>query len=127
VSLARRAAVGVAVLLGVSTVEAQVADGPTIRAARAGVSMISRETFRALRLPNTTAHCGSGFKNAALLGLGFSLAVGVIELTYTIIREPLVRNGHDLPQADPMLIAWAGGAGFVIGLVGTELCRRRHR
>jgi hypothetical protein len=128
VSVARRAAVGVAALLGASTIEAQgAASGPTIAAARAGVSVVSSEASRVLKLPHATAHCGSAFKNAVMLGLGLSLAVGVIELTYTIVREPLVRNGHDLPHADPMLIAWAGGAGFVIGLVGTELCRRRNR
>jgi hypothetical protein len=128
VSVARRASVGLAILLGASTVEAQVvASGPTIAAARAGVSIVSSETSPLLELPDAAAHCGSALKNAALLGLGFSLAAGVIELTYTIVREPLVRNGHDLPRADPMLIAWAGGAGFVIGLVGTEICRRRER
>jgi Na+/H+ antiporter NhaA len=115
-------------LLGASTGAAQpAARGPTIAAARAGVSVVSTETSRGLEFPDATAHCGSAFKNAVLLGLGLSLAVGVIELTYTIVREPLARNGHDLPHADPMLIAWAGGAGFVVGLVGTELCRRRGR
>jgi hypothetical protein len=89
--------------------------------------MLSRETSHTVELPIASSHCGSALKNAVMLGLGVSLAVGVIELTYTVIREPLVRNGHDLPRADPTLIAWAGGAGFVIGLVGTELCRRRER
>ena len=115
-------------LLGASILEAQAgAGGPTIAAARVGVSVPSSGTSHHVELPDATSHCGSALKNAAMLGLGFSLAVGVIELTYTIVREPLIRNGHDLPHADPMLIAWAGGAGFVIGLVGTELCRRRHR
>jgi hypothetical protein len=115
-------------LISASPLGAQdVSRGPTIAAARAGFAPPSTATFEAAELFVATSHCGSVIKNAALLGLGISLAVGVIELTYTIIREPLVRNGHDLPRADPMIIAWAGGAGFVIGLVGTELCRRRHR
>jgi hypothetical protein len=76
------------------------------------------------RLP--AAECGSILKNGALLGLGLALAVGSIELAYTIVREPFVRNGHDWPVAAPVWIAWAGGAGFIAGVVGTTLCRRRR-
>lgn len=120
--------VGVAMLIGVSAVEAQdVTGGPTISAARAAFSMSAPSASEPVHVGDANAHCGSALKNAALLGLGVSLAVGMIELTYTIIREPLVRNGRDLPRADPTLIAWAGGAGFVIGLIGTEICRHRRR
>lgn len=104
-----------------------VATGPTIVAARAAFFPPPEAPVEREVVHDATASCGSYFKNAALLGLGFALAAGVLELTYTVIREPLNRNGHDLAAADPMLIAWAGGAGFVIGLAGTELCRRRRR
>jgi hypothetical protein len=115
-------------LVSVAALEAQtITGGPTIAAARAGFSMAPSGTLEALDPFDPTADCGSTLKNAALLGLGVALAVGVIELTYTIIREPFVRNGQDLPQANPILIAWGGGTGFVVGLVGTELCRRRRR
>lgn len=103
------------------------ARGPTIAAARAAVFVSSSAPWPAPRSIELQASCGSALKNGALLGLGLSLATAVIELTYTIVREPFVRNGHDLAAADPTLIAWAGGAGFVIGLVGTEVCRRRRR
>ncbi|HEY7408294.1 MAG TPA: hypothetical protein VH638_08500 [Gemmatimonadaceae bacterium] len=101
--------------------------GPTVAAARAAVFVLSAAPSPASPSIDLQASCGSALKNAALLGLGLSLATAVLELTYTIAREPFVRNGHDLPAADPALIAWAGGAGFVIGLVGTEVCRRRRR
>jgi hypothetical protein len=100
--------------------------GPTVQAARVAVSQAHVAPRHPLEIELGSPRCGSHLKNAAMLGLGLSLAVGALELTYTIIREPLVRNGHDLSPADPMLMAWAGGAGFVIGLIGTELCRRRR-
>ena len=105
----------------------RVATGPTVVAARAAFFPAPEAHAGREVVNDIPASCGSYFKNAALLGLGFALAAGVLELTYTVIREPLNRNGHDLAAADPMLIAWAGGAGFVIGLAGTELCRRRRR
>jgi hypothetical protein len=70
------------------------------------------------------APCGHALKNGALLGLGLALAVASLEVVYTLIRAPLVNSGHDVPRADPMLIAYAGVAGFAIGLIGTEICRR---
>jgi hypothetical protein len=129
VTIATLTAVGVAMLLGSSTLEAQEPpmSGPTIIAARAAffapVSISGEPTV----VPDTSATCGSALKNATMLGLGFSLATSILELTYTLIREPFVRRGHDVPPANPALIAWAGGAGFVLGLIGTELCRRRRR
>jgi hypothetical protein len=107
--------------------QAPISTGPTVATAR--VAFVPPAAVRAEPgvVYDTPGSCGSHFKNAVMLGLGFALATGVIELTYTIIREPVNRNGHDWPAADPMLIAWAGGAGFVIGLVGTELCQRRRR
>ena len=101
--------------------------GPTIIAARAAFFPRPEAPFDREVVHDTTGSCGSHLKNAVMLGLGFALAVGALELTYTLIREPLNRNGHDLSPADPTLIAWASGAGFVIGLAGTELCRRRRR
>jgi hypothetical protein len=128
VSVATGTAMGVAMLIGVAALEAQeVTIGPTIVTARAAFFVSAPEEHESVRIPDTNTPCGSPLKNAAMLGLGLSLAVGVIELTYTIIREPFVRNGRDLPRADPKLIAWAGGAGFAIGLIGTEVCRRRRR
>ena len=100
--------------------------GPTVRVARSAVvtPALAAPARAAIGVP---ASCGSMLKNAVLWGLGLSLATASLELTYTIVREPFVRNGHDLPAADPRLIAWAGGAGFVVGLLGTEVCRRRRR
>ena len=40
--------------------------------------------------------------------------------------DPDEVSRHDVPGADPTLIAWAGAAGFIGGLVGTEICRRRR-
>jgi hypothetical protein len=115
-------------LLGVSSLEAQDrAAGPTVIAARSAFFVPPVASGERIVLQSARADCGSHLKNAALLGLGFSLATSILELTYTVIREPLVRRGHDVPAADPVLIAWAGGAGFAIGLIGTELCRRRRR
>ena len=105
----------------------RVATGPTIVAARAAFFPPPEAHAHREVVQDTTASCGSHLKNAVMLGLGVALAAGVLELTYTLIREPLNRNGQDLPPADPMLIAWAGGGGFVIGFAGTELCRRRRR
>ena len=102
------------------------AQSPTVAVARVAVaSPATMHAGRAVqRLP--AAECGSILKNGALLGLGLALAVGSIELAYTIVREPFARNGHDWPVAAPVWIAWAGGAGFVAGVVGTTLCRRRR-
>lgn len=108
-----------------STLSAQV-HGPTVVAARAAFSTAPATADAAVVL-GPPASCGSIVTNAALLGFGLSLATGVLELTYTIVREPFVVNGVDLPAADPRLIAGAAGAGFVIGLIGTERCRRRRR
>lgn len=99
--------------------------GPTVTAARAAFSVPSGERGVSIA-DHGQASCGSALKNAALLGLGLSLATGVIELVYTLVREPFVRNGHHLPAADPTIIAWAAGVGFVVGFIGTELCRRRR-
>jgi hypothetical protein len=119
-------AVAIATLV-VAPLHSQAPTGPTVATAR--VAFVPPAAVRAEPgvVYDTPGSCGSHFKNAVMLGLGFALATGVIELTYTIIREPVNRNGHDWPAADPMLMAWAGGAGFVIGLVGTELCQRRRR
>ena len=100
--------------------------GPTVMAARAAFVAPSIADRHAPASHAAAAPCGSALKNAALLGLGLSLATAVIELVYTIVRVPWVRNGHDVPGADPTIIAWAGAAGFIGGLVGTELCRRRR-
>jgi hypothetical protein len=126
VSVATVTAVAVVLLLAGPKVVAQER-GPTVDAARAAfVAPSVGGRPQAVEL-DTSAQCGSHMKNAALLGLGLSLATAMIELTYTIVREPFVRNGHDWPGADPKLIAWTGGAGFVVGLIGTERCRRRSR
>jgi hypothetical protein len=129
VSIATLAAVGIATLVGVWTLEAQESanSGPTVTAARAAFFAPAAAPRERATVRDTSSACGSALKNAAMLGLGFSLVASILELTYTIVREPLVRRGHDLPPADPALIAWAGGAGFALGLIGTERCRRRHR
>jgi hypothetical protein len=114
----------VALVISASVLAAQ-AQGPTVTAARVALAAPAITGHRAPMIA-APASCGSSLKNAALLGLGLSLATAVIELTYTVVREPFVRNGHDLPGADPTLIAWAGAAGFLGGLVGTEICRRRR-
>ena len=119
----RTLAVVVALVAATSALTAQHA-GPTMAAARAAFAMPSATDHPPLlRAP---ASCGSALKNAALLGLGLSLAAAVLEGVYTLVREPLIRNGHDVPGADPAIIAWAGAAGFVAGIVGTHLCRRRR-
>ena len=124
--MSRTIAVVLASMFVWSTLPAQ-AHGPTVVAARAAFFAPTTATgaARIARLP--AAECGSTLKNAALLGLGLSLATAVLELTYTILREPFVVNGVDLPAADPRIIAGAAGAGFIVGLVGTEMCRRRRR
>lgn len=114
----------IALLFAVPTPGAQHR-GPTVTAARAAFFAPSGQRPAPIA-DYAEASCGSALKNAALLGLGLSLATAVIELVYTLVREPFVRNGHDVPGADPTIIAWAGGAGFVAGLIGTELCRRRR-
>lgn len=121
-------AVGIAMVAGASMLGAQehAGSGPTVIAARAAFFPPAASRERAV-VHDTSASCGSSLKNAAMLGLGFSLAALMFELTYTIAREPFVRRGHEVSRADPRLIAWAGGAGFVVGLIGTELCRRRPR
>ena len=105
----------------------RLATGPTIVAARAAFFLPPRADVEREVVHDTSASCGSHLKNGVMLGLGFGLAAGVLELMYTLIREPLNRNGQDLAPADPVLIAWAGGAGFVIGFTATEMCRRRSR
>ena len=127
--LTASAAVGIALLVSASMLGAQepVTSGPTVIAARAAFYTPSAGIRERSVAYDTSADCGSSLKNAAMLGLGFSLAAIVLELTYTLVREPFVRRGHDVPPADPALIAWAGGAGFVVGLIGTELCRRGRR
>ena len=128
-SIAPPAAVGIAMLFGASILEAQerAVSGPTVLAARAAFFAPMAASREGVIVHDTGATCGSPLKNAVMLGLGFSLATSILELTYTIVREPFVRRGHDVPPADPALIAWAGGAGFVLGLITTELCRRRRR
>lgn len=120
----RACAATVALAIAPSVLVAQ-AQGPTVTAARVALAApaIGGHPAPSIGAP---ASCGSALKNAALLGLGLSLATAAIELTYGIVREPFVRNGHDVPGADPRLIAWAGAAGFIGGLVGTALCRRRR-
>ena len=115
----------VALLVTASTVTAQDRS-PMVTAARAAFFAPPSLERRTPTAGHAAASCGSPLKNAAMLGLGLSLATAVIELTYTLVREPFVRNGHDLPGADPTIIVWAGGAGFIAGLVGTEICRRRR-
>ena len=117
-------AAAVALVIAPSVLAAQP-QGPTVTAARVALAAPAIGGYRAPRIA-VPASCGSALKNAMLLGLGLSLATAAIELTYTIVREPFVRNGHDVPGADPTLITWAGAAGFIGGLVGTELCRRRR-
>ncbi len=105
-----------------------VGTGPFVERTRSAIAApLPRRGDASVRLTPSSARCGSRWKNAALLGLGLSLATGVLEVTYTVVREPVIRNGGSWPPADPALIAWAAGAGFVVGLVGTELCRRRNR
>ena len=112
-------------LVNASTVAAQDR-GPTVTAARAAFFAPPSLERRTPTAGHAATPCGSTLKNAAMLALGLSLATAVIELTYTLAREPFVRNGHDLPGADPTIIVWAGGAGFIAGLAGTEICRRRR-
>ena len=128
-SLATPAALGLALLVGASMLGAQerLTSGPTVIAARAAFFTPSAPTLERAVALDTSAGCGSSLKNAAMLGLGVSLAAVMLELTYTLVREPFVRRGHEVSRADPALIAWAGGAGFVVGLIGTELCGRGRR
>ena len=124
--------VRVALALGVcaSVITAQerpAATGPTIALARAAFSL-EPEPHTPIAIDSLiTESCGSMLRNGLLMGLGFSLATASLELVYTLVREPLVRQGHDVARADPRWIAWAGGAGVIIGLIGTERCRRRQR
>ena len=102
--------------------------GPFVERARSAFAApASIRDVAGVTLAIASTPCGSRWKNAAMLGLGLALATGVLEVTYTLVREPVVRNGGSWPHADPALIAWAGGVGFVVGLVGTEVCRRRNR
>ena len=119
-------AVVVSLFIAGSTLVAQER-GPTVALARAAFAAPLAPAPFAPPTLDVPASCGSALRNAALLGLGLAAATATIELTYTILREPFVRNGSDLPAADPMLIAWAGGAGVIVGAIGTELCRRRRR
>jgi hypothetical protein len=118
-------AAALAVIVVSSTAVAQD-PGPTVTAARAAFFAPPSSERSTPMSPRAPVSCGSSLKNAAMLGLGLSLATAVIELMYTLVREPFVRNGHDLPGADPTIIGWAGGAGFIAGLVGTAICRRRR-
>ena len=70
--------------------------GPTIAAARVAFAPPARVRAEPGVVHDTPGSCGSYYKNAAMLGLGFALATGVLELTYTLIREPLNRYGHVL-------------------------------
>jgi hypothetical protein len=121
------ATIGAAVLFLTGSLLVAQEGGPTVIAARVAFFAHSVESRTHAVELDPAASCGSSLKNAALLGLGLSLATATIEWTYTVVREPVVRNGGDWPAADPMLIAWSGGAGFVVGLIGSELCRRRRR
>ncbi len=115
----------IALLVDAPTLVAQER-GPTVAAARAAFFTPPSPQGQLPIADSAAASCGSALKNAALLGLGLSLATATIELLYTLVREPFVRNGHDVPGADPTIILWAGGAGFIAGLIGTEICRRRR-
>ncbi|MGQ0714492.1 MAG: hypothetical protein ACT4PJ_12285 [Gemmatimonadaceae bacterium] len=122
--------VALALLLYVSVGGAQeraIGYGPTVAAARAGFFVAPEPSpTPAIDVP-TASPCGSVMRNALLMGLGFALATGSLELLYTLVREPFVRSGHDVPRANPEWIAWAGGAGFMLGLVSTAICQRRDR
>ena len=112
----------------VARAQSVVDSGPFVEGARSAFAApVSIRSDAGDTLTISSTPCGSRWKNAAMLGLGLSLATGVLEVTYTLVREPVVRNGGSWPRADPALIAWAGGAGFLVGLVGTEVCRRRNR
>lgn len=112
----------------IARAQAIVGAGPFVEGARSAFAAPgSIRSDASVTLAISSTPCGSRWKNAALLGLGLSLATGVLEVIYTLVREPVVRNGGSWPHADPALMAWAGGAGFVVGLVGTEVCRRRSR
>lgn len=107
--------------------EPPVATGPTIALARAAFA-VAPTPHAPIAIDSVIEEsCGSMLKNGLLMGLGFSLATASLELVYTLVREPFVRQGHDVARADPRWILWAGGAGFVVGLIGTERCRRRQR
>lgn len=112
----------------VARAQSVVGTGPFVEGARSAFAApVANRLDARVRLAAANTRCGSHWKNAAMLGLGLSLATGVLEVTYTVVREPVVRNGGSWPHADPALIAWAAGAGVVVGLVGTEACRRRNR
>ena len=115
----------VALLIGTSALDAQP-HGPTVATARAAFVAPTGADLGGVPSFSAPASCGSALKNAALLGLGLSLATAVLELLYTLGREPFVRKGNEVPPADPRIIAWAGAAGFVGGLIGTAICRRRR-
>lgn len=122
--------VALILVVWVSVVGAQergVETGPTIGAARAAFSVATTAHPTIARDSVIVESCGSMLKNGLLMGLGFSLATASLELLYTLVREPFVRQGYDVAPADPWWIAWAGGAGFVVGLIGTERCRRGQR
>lgn len=125
------ARIAMALVIGAAAIPAQersiTAAGPTVLAARAAFSIEAAPIPAHNVAARSPASCGSMLRNALLLGLGFSLATASLELVYTLAREPFVRNGYDVARADPAWIAWAGGAGFVVGLVGTAVCRRRNR
>lgn len=108
--------------------ERPAVSGPTIALARAAFSVAPTPPGAPVAIDSVIAEsCGSMLRNGLLMGLGFSLATASLELVYTLVREPFVRQGHDVARADPRWIAWAGGAGVVVGLIGTERCRQRRR
>jgi hypothetical protein len=121
--------VGLALGVWASMITAQerpTTAGPTIALARSAFSVAApADGPRAIHAA-TAESCGSMLRNGLFMGLGFALATASLELVYTLVREPFVRQGHDVARADPRWIAWAGGAGFVVGLIGTERCRRRR-
>jgi hypothetical protein len=122
-----RVALAVAVWASVITAqERPITSGPTIGLARSAFSVASPGDAPIAIDSVIPESCGSMLRNGLLMGIGFSLATASLELLYTLVREPFVRQGHDVARADPRWIAWAGGAGFVVGLIATERCRRRR-
>jgi hypothetical protein len=122
-----RVTLAVALWTSVMPAQTRPATGPAIALARVAFSIAPSPRAPVVVDAAIAESCGSMLKNGLFMGLGFSLATASLELVYTLVREPFVRHGHDLAPADPRWIAWAGGAGFVIGLIGTERCRRRRR
>lgn len=99
-----------------------VAPAGTMSAARMAVAPLPTEANAVITIEPRS--CGSSLKNGTMLGLGLALATASLELVYTLLRAPFANAGHDVPRAEPWLIAIAGGAGFLVGVVRTEICRR---